>query len=72
MLSKQLISKSLYNPAATRAFSVASKDFFYKMMQHDEIRAAMKEEAEKFALAKIAPIAAEVDHKDEFPRHLWP
>jgi isovaleryl-CoA dehydrogenase len=27
---------------------------------------------ERFAREQIAPIAAEIDEKDEFPRHLWP
>ena len=32
----------------------------------------LRETVAGFADEKIAPIAAEVDHKNEFPRHLWP
>src|SRR3954453_1163841 len=34
----------------------------------DTIRAT----TQRFAADKIAPIAAEIDETDEFPRHLWP
>src|SRR5829696_8111225 len=34
----------------------------------DTIRAT----TERFAREQIAPIAAEIDEKDEFPKHLWP
>ena len=37
-----------------------------------EMGQAIRETTERFAREKIAPIAAEVDEKDEFPRHLWP
>src|SRR5436309_13404532 len=30
-----------------------------------------REKTERLARDKIAPIAAEIDEKDEFPRHLW-
>ena len=33
---------------------------------------AIRETTERFAREKIAPIAAEIDEKDEFPRYLWP
>ena len=32
----------------------------------------IRETTQRFATDKIAPIAAEIDEKDEFPRHLWP
>src|SRR5688572_28262065 len=37
-----------------------------------EMAGAIRETTERFAREKIAPIAAEIDEKDEFPRHLWP
>jgi isovaleryl-CoA dehydrogenase len=36
-----------------------------------EMAGAIRETTERFAREKIAPIAAEIDEKDEFPRHLW-
>ena len=33
---------------------------------------AIRETTERFAREKIAPIAAEIDEKDEFPAQLWP
>ena len=32
----------------------------------------IRETTERFADDKIAPIAAEIDETDEFPRQLWP
>ncbi len=32
----------------------------------------LRDMVQDFASDNIAPIAAEVDHKNEFPRHLWP
>jgi isovaleryl-CoA dehydrogenase len=32
----------------------------------------LRETVRDFAAAKIAPLAAEIDRTDEFPRHLWP
>jgi len=37
-----------------------------------EMADAIRETTERFAREKIAPIAAEIDEKDEFPRQLWP
>src|SRR5687767_9096501 len=37
-----------------------------------EMAGAIRETTERFAREKIAPIAAEIDEKDEFPKHLWP
>src|SRR4051794_8496951 len=37
-----------------------------------EMADAIRETTERFAREKIAPIAAEIDETDEFPRHLWP
>ncbi|WP_027284121.1 isovaleryl-CoA dehydrogenase [Rubritepida flocculans] len=33
---------------------------------------ALRETVRNFAEARIAPLAAEIDRTDEFPRHLWP
>src|ERR687883_857801 len=37
-----------------------------------EMADAIRETTKRFADAKIAPIAAEIDETDKFPRHLWP
>jgi len=37
-----------------------------------EMADTIRETTERFARERIAPIAAEIDEKDEFPRHLWP
>ena len=37
-----------------------------------EMADAIRDTTERFARDKIAPIAAEIDETDEFPRHLWP
>ena len=37
-----------------------------------EMADTIRETTERFAREKIAPIAAEIDETDEFPRHLWP
>ena len=37
-----------------------------------EMGEAIRDTTRRFATDKIAPIAAEIDEKDEFPRHLWP
>src|SRR5215207_6611813 len=37
-----------------------------------EMADTIRETTERFAREKIAPIAAEIDATDEFPRHLWP
>ena len=37
-----------------------------------EMAVAIRETTERFAREKIAPIAAEIDEKDEFPSQLWP
>src|SRR5436305_2514448 len=36
-----------------------------------EMAHAIRETTRRFAKDKIDPIAAEIDEKDEFPRHLW-
>jgi isovaleryl-CoA dehydrogenase len=53
-----------------RAFA-SSKDFNYQALQLDEMRTGLRETAEKFAQDEIAPIAAEIDKNDVFPRKLW-
>ena len=37
-----------------------------------EMADAIRETTRRFAKDKIEPIAADIDAKDEFPRHLWP
>src|SRR6476659_10094189 len=37
-----------------------------------EMADTSRETTERFAREKIAPIAAEIDEKDEFPKQLWP
>src|SRR3954470_24844666 len=36
-----------------------------------EMADTIRETTRRFATDKIAPIAAEIDEKDEFPAHLW-
>ena len=40
-------------------------------MQLDEVRAGLRETAEKFSQEEIAPIAGEIDKKDQMPYGLW-
>ena len=44
------------------------------MLDHDlgEEIGALRDSVRAFAADRIAPIAAEIDRTDEFPRHLWP
>jgi isovaleryl-CoA dehydrogenase len=37
-----------------------------------EMADTIRDTTQRFARDKIAPIAAEIDEKDEFPKHLWP
>ena len=37
-----------------------------------EMADTIRETTRRFSDDKIAPIAAEIDETDEFPRHLWP
>jgi len=37
-----------------------------------EMADTIRDTTQRFAKDKIAPIAAEIDEKDEFPKHLWP
>src|ERR671919_414538 len=37
-----------------------------------EMADTIRDTTRRFASEKIAPIAAEIDENDEFPRHLWP
>jgi len=37
-----------------------------------EMADAIRDTTERFAREQIAPIAAEIDEQDRFPRHLWP
>ncbi|MCS6855880.1 MAG: acyl-CoA dehydrogenase family protein, partial [Elioraea sp.] len=39
---------------------------------HGDDIAALRDTVRRFAEDRIAPIAAEIDRSDEFPRHLWP
>src|SRR6476660_2811632 len=40
--------------------------------QLGEMADTIRESTERFARDRIAPIAAEIDESDEFPRQLWP
>jgi len=40
--------------------------------QLGDVADAVRDTVRQFALKEVAPIAHEIDHKDEFPRHLWP
>src|SRR5438132_11175733 len=40
--------------------------------QLGEMADTIRETTERFAREKIAPLGAEIDEKDEFPRQLWP
>ena len=33
---------------------------------------ALRDQVQRFASAEVAPIAAEIDKTDRFPRELWP
>ena len=37
-----------------------------------EMADTIRDTTERFAREQIAPIAAEIDEKDEFPKQLWP
>ena len=37
-----------------------------------EMADTIRDTTRRFASDKIAPIAAEIDEKDQFPKHLWP
>ena len=39
---------------------------------HSDTADAIRDSVHQFAQAEIAPIAAEIDATNEFPRHLWP
>jgi isovaleryl-CoA dehydrogenase len=39
---------------------------------HGDAIAMLRESVRQFAADRIAPLAAEIDRSDEFPRHLWP
>jgi isovaleryl-CoA dehydrogenase len=53
-----------------RSFA-ASKPFNYQLLQLDEVRAGLRESAEKFAQDEVAPLADQTDKTDKFPAHLW-
>lgn len=38
---------------------------------HDDVINTLRDEVHKFARGEIAPLAAEIDEKNEFPDHLW-
>src|SRR6478672_11280805 len=40
--------------------------------RRDEMADTIRETTRRFSADKIAPLAAEIDETDEFPRHLWP
>jgi isovaleryl-CoA dehydrogenase len=51
--------------------SFATKDFYYNLLQLDEMRSELRQTAEKFATDEIAPLAEKLDKEDVFPKHLW-
>lgn len=61
------------------AKSAHKESYQAKALDYPSLKFALGENADMlrdtvrgFAQDKIAPIAAEVDHKNEFPNHLWP
>ena len=58
------MSESSYSPKAVD----------YPALKFDlgERAEMIRQSVRNFAQAKIAPIAAEVDRKNEFPNNLWP
>jgi len=56
------------------AAAVAVTDFHTPSMPFDigETAEAIRDAVRRFAEAEIAPLAAEIDRTDTFPRHLWP
>ena len=62
-------SVAISAPATQRAF--ATKDFYYNLVQLDDIRQGLRESAEKFSADEIAPLAEEMDKTDVFPKQLW-
>ena len=69
-LFKTAISKAPLNAIPRRMFA-ASKGFNYQLLQLEEVRAGLRETAEKFSQEEIAPLAEITDKKDVFPAHLW-
>jgi isovaleryl-CoA dehydrogenase len=51
--------------------SFATKLHNYNILQLDETRQALRQAAEEFAEAEIAPLAVKMDIEDKFPHQLW-
>ncbi len=69
-LWKKTISKGPLNTIPIRMFA-ASKGFNYTLLQLEDVRAGLRETAEKFSQEEVAPLAEITDKKDIFPVHLW-
>jgi isovaleryl-CoA dehydrogenase len=72
MLSKSLFKQRSLTALPARNFAGVTKDFFYSILDMDDVRKSLREETEKFCQAEIAPIAAQVDKDDKCPWDLWP
>jgi len=70
MLSQILKQRSVFNSVASRAFAT-SKPFNYELIRLDEMRAGLRETAEKFSQDEILPHAHDIDVKDQMPMNLW-
>lgn len=70
MLSQILKQRSVFNTVASRAFAT-SKPFNYELIRLDEMRAGLRETAEKFSQDEILPHAHDIDVKDQMPMNLW-
>jgi isovaleryl-CoA dehydrogenase len=70
MLSNLLKTIHAFNPIAVRAF-MTSKPFNYEILRLEEVRAGLREAAEKFSQDEILPHAHEIDVKDKMPMNLW-
>jgi isovaleryl-CoA dehydrogenase len=70
MLSQILKQRSALHSVASRAFAT-SKPFNYELIRLDEMRAGLRETAEKFSQDEILPHAHDIDVKDQMPMDLW-
>lgn len=56
---------------STPKANFASQQHFYKILQLDDERAALREMAEAFAEEEVRPLAEEMDKTMVFPHHMW-
>merc|ERR1711990_547510 len=71
MLTKMLF-RSARSVVKTQARTfAASKDHFYNLVQHDEVRQELRDTFEKFAQEECAPLTEEMDKSMVFPHHMW-